>query len=64
MVAAGETTGYVGDVLALVVADTRGQAQAAARAVAVDYEVLTPVIDVPAALAPDAPKLQPQGQRA
>ncbi len=61
MVAAGEVTGYVGDVLALVVAGTRAQAQAAALAVKVDYEVLTPLIDVPSALAADAPKLQPKG---
>lgn len=61
MVAAGEITGYVGDVLALVVAGTRAQAQAAAKAVKVDYEVLTPIIDVPSALAPDAPKLMPKG---
>ena len=61
MVASGETTGYVGDVLSLVVADTRAKAREAARAVKVDYEVLTPIIDVPSALAPDAPKLQPQG---
>ena len=61
MVAVGEITAYVGDVLALAVADTREQAQAAARAVQVEYEVLTPVTDVPSALAPGAPQLQPKG---
>jgi len=61
MVAIGETTCYIGDVLALVVADTRQLAQDAALAVRVEYEVLTPLTDVPSALAPDAPKLQPKG---
>ncbi|MEK7383009.1 MAG: molybdopterin cofactor-binding domain-containing protein, partial [Elusimicrobiota bacterium] len=61
LVAVGETTGYVGDVLALVVADARQQAQDAARAVRVEYEVLEPVIDIPSALAPDAPKISPKG---
>ncbi len=61
MVAAGETTAYIGDALALVVADTREQAQAAARAVAVEYEVLEPVTSVPAALATGAPKIGPKG---
>ncbi|PIR18531.1 MAG: selenium-dependent xanthine dehydrogenase [Elusimicrobia bacterium CG11_big_fil_rev_8_21_14_0_20_64_6] len=61
MVAAGEITGYVGDVLAMIVAGTRPQAQAAAKAVKVEYNILTPIIDIPSALAPDAPKLQPKG---
>lgn len=61
MVAVGEITGYVGDVLALAVAGTRAQAQAAADAIRVEYEVLPPVTDVPAALAPGAPRLQPKG---
>ncbi len=61
MVAVGEITGYVGDVLALVVADTQADAQEAARAIRVQYEVLPPVTDVPSALAPDAPQLQPKG---
>ncbi|OGR72373.1 MAG: selenium-dependent xanthine dehydrogenase [Elusimicrobia bacterium GWC2_65_9] len=61
LVAVGETTGYAGDVLALVVADTRAKAQEAARAVQVEYEILKPIVDVPSALAPGAPKLQPNG---
>ena len=50
MVACGETTRCVGDVLALVVAATRPQARAAAAAVAVQYEVLEPLSDPAAAL--------------
>lgn len=63
LVAEGETTGYVGDVLAVVVADTRDRARAAAKLVRVDYEVLEPVLDVFKALAPDAPKVGPKGNK-
>ncbi|MFO7608089.1 MAG: selenium-dependent xanthine dehydrogenase [Candidatus Krumholzibacteriia bacterium] len=45
LVAAGETTRCVGDVLALVVADTEQAARAAAAAVAVDYDELEPLTD-------------------
>ena len=45
LVAVGETTRYVGDVLAVVVADSQHHARRAAAAVAVDYEVLEPVTD-------------------
>jgi len=45
MVAAGEITRYVGDVLALVVAETPAQARAAAAAVEVDALVLPPLTD-------------------
>ncbi|TPW20116.1 MAG: selenium-dependent molybdenum hydroxylase 1 [Elusimicrobia bacterium] len=61
MVAEGETTRYVGDVLAVAVADSRARAQEAARAVRVDYEVLEPLTSVEAALAPDAPRLHEKG---
>ncbi|HSI99483.1 MAG TPA: selenium-dependent xanthine dehydrogenase [Patescibacteria group bacterium] len=60
-VAEGETTRYVGDVLAAVAADTREAAREAARLIEVDYEVLEPVSDPMAALAPDAPPLHPAG---
>lgn len=57
----GETTRCVGDVLALVVADTQFHARAAARAVSVRYAVLEPVCDPAAALASTAPHLHPAG---
>jgi xanthine dehydrogenase molybdenum-binding subunit len=60
-VAVGETTRCVGDVLALVVADTARRARAAAAAVRVEVEVLKPVCDPVAALAPDAPAIHPGG---
>ena len=58
--AAGETTRYVGDVLALVAAETRAAARAAAALVDVEYEVLEPVTSPSAALAPGAPLLHPR----
>src|SRR6185503_5986673 len=54
-VAEGELTCCVADFLAMVVADTRFHAQRAAAKVRIDYEVLEPVTDPIAALAPGAP---------
>src|SRR5581483_8414881 len=50
---------FVGEPVAVVVAQTRAQAMDAADAVAVDYEPLAPVIDPEKALEPDAPILFP-----
>jgi aldehyde oxidoreductase len=61
MVAPGEETRYVGDVLAGVVADTEEAARAAADRICVDYEVLPPITTVAQALDPDAPRLHPDG---
>jgi xanthine dehydrogenase D subunit len=52
---------YWGEAVALVAADHPEQARRAAQAVKVDYEVLQPITDADAALAPDAPKLHPNG---
>jgi selenium-dependent xanthine dehydrogenase len=60
-VAAGETTCCVGDMLALVVADTSLHARAAAKQVKVDYDVYPPVTDPFAALEPDAPQVHAPG---
>jgi aldehyde oxidoreductase len=57
--AAGETTRYVGDVLAMVAAETQAAARAAAALVDVEYEVLEPVTDPFAAMASGAPQLHP-----
>ncbi len=54
MIPVGGRTSYAGDVLAIVVAETRLQARAAAALVDVGYEVLTPVTDPLAAIAPGA----------
>jgi selenium-dependent xanthine dehydrogenase len=61
LVAEGEETRYVGDVLAVVAAETREAAREAAALIEVDYEVLPPVTDPEAALAPDAPSIHPAG---
>lgn len=42
----GEITRYIGDALACVVAETEEQARAAAARVSVEYEVLTPLLDM------------------
>jgi aldehyde oxidoreductase len=46
----GGRTSYAGDVLAVVVAETRQQARAGAELVAVDYDVLRPLTDAVAAV--------------
>ena len=61
LVAEGEITAYVGDVLAVVAAETRHAAREAAELIEVEYEVLEPVTDPFEALAVDAPKLHPGG---
>jgi len=50
---------FVGDIVAVVVAETRAQAVDAAEMVIVDYDPLPTVIDPEAALADDAPLLFP-----
>jgi selenium-dependent xanthine dehydrogenase len=60
-VAVGETTCCVGDMLALVVADTAFHARQAADKVKVDYEVYEPVTDPFAALEPGAPQVHAPG---
>ncbi len=54
MIPVGGRTSYAGDVLAVVVADTRQQARAAAALVDVRYDVLAPVTDPVAAIEPGA----------
>jgi carbon-monoxide dehydrogenase large subunit len=54
---AGERVHYVGEAVAMVVAETLGQAQDAAELIAVEYEVTPAVIDAREALKPGAPQL-------
>lgn len=61
MIAEGETTHYIGDVLAGVVAESEAQARAAMEAIQVDYEVLPPVVDCHEALEDDSPQVHPWG---
>jgi selenium-dependent xanthine dehydrogenase len=60
-VAVGETTCCVGDILALVVADTAFHARQAAEQIKVDYHVLQPVTDPFAAMLPDSPQVHAPG---
>ena len=57
---APETVRFVGQAVAVVIAETRNQARDAAEAVAVDYEELPVVADIRAAIAPGAPQLHPE----
>jgi CO/xanthine dehydrogenase Mo-binding subunit len=52
---------FAGEAVALVVAESRHIAEEAAELVIVDYEVLPPVWEAAAALAPGAPLLRPGG---
>jgi aldehyde oxidoreductase len=54
MVGVGGRTSYAGDVLAIVVAETREQSRRAAALIKVTYNARTPITDVDVALAPDA----------
>jgi selenium-dependent xanthine dehydrogenase len=60
-IAVGETTCCVGDILALVVADTAFHARQAAEEIKVDYEVYQPVTDPFEAMSSDAPQVHAPG---
>jgi carbon-monoxide dehydrogenase large subunit len=57
---APETVRFVGQAVAVVIAETRDQARDAAEAVSVDYEELPAVVSVLDAIAPGAPQLHPE----
>ncbi len=61
LVAIGEETRCVGDILAIVVADTDDIARRAVELIDVTYEVRKPLTSPQEALAPDAPKIHPKG---
>jgi xanthine dehydrogenase molybdenum-binding subunit len=61
LVAEGETTRYVGDVLAAVAATTRHAAREAAALIEVEYEVLPPVTDPAVALESGSPLVHATG---
>ena len=61
MIAVGETTRYVGDVLAVVIAESDASAREAVALIEVDYEVLEPVTDMHAALLEDSPSIHDGG---
>lgn len=59
MIAEGETTRYVGDVLALVVAETDKSAREAVQKIEIEYEILDPIVDMHKAMTADSPKVHP-----
>ncbi len=61
MIMEGEETRCIGDVLAILAAETEEIAREAAALVRVTYEVLAPVTDPFEALAPGSPQLTPKG---
>ncbi len=61
MIDEGEITHYIGDVLAVVVAEDIKIARQARELIEVEYKVLEPVTTTEKALEPDAPKLHPKG---
>jgi selenium-dependent xanthine dehydrogenase len=61
MIAEGEITRYVGDVLAAVVAESEESARAAVDAIQVDYEVFDPLTNMHDAMCPGAPQIHPDG---
>jgi selenium-dependent xanthine dehydrogenase len=61
MLGVGETTRYIGDVLACVVAETDEIAREAVALIEVDYEVLEPVTDMHAALQEESPSVHEGG---
>lgn len=61
MIAIGEETKCIGDTLAMVVAETKEQAEAAVKAVEVEYEVLEPIRNPKEAAAPGAHAIHGEG---
>ncbi|MEI7727035.1 MAG: selenium-dependent xanthine dehydrogenase [Bacteroidota bacterium] len=59
MIATGETTRYIGDVIAGVVAEDEDIARKAARLIRIEYEVLDPVSDMHRALEPGSAEVHP-----
>jgi aerobic carbon-monoxide dehydrogenase large subunit len=57
---APETVRFVGQAVAVVIAETKNQARDAAEAVAIDYEELPVVADIRSAIAPGAVQLHPE----
>jgi selenium-dependent xanthine dehydrogenase len=53
----GEQSNYIGDVLAIVVAETRDQARNARQLIQVDYEVCSPVSDMHEAIKETSPQV-------
>ncbi len=57
---APDTVRFVGQAVAVVIAETKNLAEDAAEAVSVTYDELPAVADIRAAIAPGAPQLHPE----
>ncbi|MFZ1290422.1 MAG: selenium-dependent xanthine dehydrogenase [Melioribacteraceae bacterium] len=57
----GEETRYVGDVLAIVIADSQENAREATKLIDVDFDILEPLIDMEKALLPSSPQIHKNG---
>src|SRR6478609_10351523 len=57
---APDTVRFVGQAVAVVIAETKNQAKDAAEAVVVEYEELPAVADIRSAIKPGAPQLHPE----
>src|SRR5260370_32656975 len=57
---APDTVRFVGQAVAVVIAETKNQAKDAAEAVVVRFESVSPAADIKAAIAPGAPELHPE----
>ena len=63
MIAEGEITRYIGDVLAGVMAESEAIARTAVSLIKVEYEVLEPLIDMHKALDANAPQIHESGNK-
>ena len=61
LIETGEETRYIGDVLAVVVANTEQNAREAVKKIRVDYEVLIPVTDPKEAIESSSPRVHAAG---
>jgi aldehyde oxidoreductase len=61
LVAVGEETRYVGDAIALVVAEKKSQLEEACKAVEIEFDILEPVTDVFEAMKDGAPQIHGKG---
>ncbi len=59
MVAQGEVTHYIGDVIASVVATTKSAARKAVQLIDVEYKVYKPITDIHEAVKPTSPNVHP-----
>lgn len=61
MVDEGKTTHYIGDVLAIILAQSRDQARSARQLILIDYKILDPISDIHEAIKDNAPQVH-EGQ--